>query len=71
MSYLYLSNDNPLSNNFNEEYVMFDPGIPKLDINGNEYDSLTRSYTFQGYQIYQLANNTVSAAELTILKRLE
>ena len=61
---LYLSNDNPLSNNFNEDYVMFDPGIPKMDINGNEYDSLTRSYTFQGYQIYQLANNTVSAADL-------
>ena len=49
---------------------MFDPGIPKFNIEGEEYDSLTRSYTFQGYQIYQLADETVSAAELIILKRL-
>ena len=61
---LYLTNDNSLSNNFHEDYVMFDPGIPKMDIDGNEYDSLTRSYTFQGYQIYQLLNNEVSAADL-------
>ena len=61
---LYLSNENSLSNNFHEEYVQFDPGIPKLNIDGEEYDSLTRSYTFQGYQIYQLADNTVSAADL-------
>jgi hypothetical protein len=61
---LYLTNDNALSNNFHEEYVMFDPGIPKMDIEGQEYDSLTRSFTFQGYQIYQLSDNTVSAADL-------
>jgi len=61
---LYLTNDNSLSNNFHEDYVMFDPGIPKMDVDGNEYDSLTRSYTFQGYQIYQLVNNEVSAADL-------
>ena len=35
-----------------------------MNIDGEEYDSLTRSYTFQGYQIYQLADNTVSAADL-------
>ena len=61
---LYLTNDNPLSNNFEENYVMFDPGIPKMDLEGEEYDTLTRSYTFQGYQIYQLADETVSASEL-------
>ena len=61
---LYLTNENSLSNNFHEEYVQFDPGIPKLNIDGEEYDSLTRSYTFQGYQIYQLSDNTVSAADL-------
>jgi len=61
---LYLSNENSLSNNFHEEYVQFDPGIPKLNIDGEEYDSLSRSYTFQGYQIYQLIDNTVSAADL-------
>ncbi|MBM55786.1 MAG: hypothetical protein CMB32_04430, partial [Euryarchaeota archaeon] len=61
---LYLENNNALSNNFNEEYVMFDPGIPKFNVDGELYDSLTRSYTFQGYQIYQLFDETVSAAEL-------
>jgi len=61
---IYITNENSLSNNFHEEYVQFDPGIPKLNIDGEEYDSLSRSYTFQGYQIYQLADNTVSAADL-------
>ena len=66
---IYLTNNNSLSNNFNEDYVMFDPGIPKLDVDGEEYDSLSRSYTFQGYQIYQLSDNTVSAADLKTLKK--
>ena len=48
---LYLTNNNPLSNNYLEEYVQLDPGIPKLDVEGNPYDSLTRSYTFEGYLI--------------------
>ena len=61
---LYLTNDNPLSNNYREEYLQFDPGIPKFDIEGNLYDSLNRSYTFEGYQIYQLANAEVSPADL-------
>ncbi|MGY8928407.1 MAG: T9SS type A sorting domain-containing protein, partial [Flavobacteriales bacterium] len=65
---IYLTNENSLSNNFHEEYVQFDPGIPKLNIDGEEYDSLSRSYTFQGYQIYQLADNTVSAADLENLE---
>ena len=42
---------------------MFDPGIPKTDINGNELDSLS-NHTLQRVPIYQLANNTVSAADL-------
>ena len=61
---LYLTNDNPLSNNFQENYLQFDPGIPKFDIDGNQYDSLSRSYSFEGYQIYQLANSEVSPADL-------
>ena len=65
---IYLTNENSLSNNFHEEYVQFDPGIPKLNIDDEEYDSLSRSYTFQGYQIYQLADNTVSAADLENLE---
>ena len=61
---LYLTNDNPLSNNYQEDYLQFDPGIPKFDIDGELYDSLSRSYTFEGYQIYQLANSEVSPADL-------
>ena len=61
---LYLTNDNPLSNNYQEDYLQFDPGIPKFDIDGELYDSLSRSYSFEGYQIYQLANSEVSPADL-------
>ena len=61
---LYLTNDNPLSNNYQEDYLQFDPGIPKFDIDGELYDSLSRSYFFEGYQIYQLANSEVSPADL-------
>jgi len=66
---IYLTNNNSLSNNFHEDYVMFDPGIPKLNVDGEEYDSLSRSYTFQGYQIYQLSDNTVSAADLEDIEK--
>ena len=66
---LYLTNDNSLSNNTDEEYVMFDPGIPKFDLAGNPFDSLARSYTFQGYMIYQLADETVSASELNNIEK--
>ena len=59
-----MTNDNPLSNNYREEYLQLDPGIPKLDVEGNPYDSLTRSYTFEGYLIYQLRDAEVSAADL-------
>ena len=62
---LYLTNNNPLSNNYLEEYLQLDPGIPKLDVEGNPYDTLTRSYTFEGYLVYQLRDAEVSAADLT------
>jgi hypothetical protein len=61
---LFLTNDNPLSNNYREEYLQLDPGIPKLDVDGNPYDSLRRSYTFEGYLVYQLRDAEVSAADL-------
>ena len=61
---LFLTNNNPLSNNYLEEYLQLDPGIPKLDVDGNAYDSLTRSYTFEGYLVYQLRDAEVSAADL-------
>ncbi|MCH2197484.1 MAG: hypothetical protein MK081_01775 [Flavobacteriales bacterium] len=61
---LYLTNENSTSNNFNEEYLGFDPGIPEELSDGTLLDTLDRSYTFQGYQVYQLSDNTVSAADL-------
>jgi hypothetical protein len=52
---LYITN--PLgSNNYNEGYHEVDPSIPET--------SPDREYHFQGYQIFQLANSTVSADEL-------
>jgi hypothetical protein len=62
---LYLTNDNPLSNNYQEKYVQFDPGIPKTDVNGVPYDSLRRSYAFEGYMIYQLSDDEVSPSDLS------
>ncbi|MCB0795499.1 MAG: T9SS C-terminal target domain-containing protein [Flavobacteriales bacterium] len=46
----------PLSNNFGEAYEELDPIIPE--------DATDRFYRFQGYQVYQLADATVSVAEL-------
>ena len=31
---LYMTNDNPLSNNYREDYLQLDPGIPKFDVEG-------------------------------------
>jgi hypothetical protein len=50
---------NPVnSNNYKEEYVEFDPFIVAADPNAD------KTYKFQGYQIYQLANSKVSSSEL-------
>ncbi len=53
---IYLSNRkwNDLGNNFNEKYAEVDPTIRSTD-------SL---YRFEGYQVYQLKDATVSAADL-------
>ena len=61
---LFISNDNPLSNNFHEEYEAIDPSIPKELEDGTQLTESDRSYKFQGYQIYQLIDNSISAAEL-------
>jgi hypothetical protein len=62
---LYLTNENRISNNFNEGYIGFDPGIPGELADGTVLDTLTRSYLFQGYQIYQLRDAQVSVSDLT------
>ena len=57
----YLSN-RPTSNNYGESYDEIDPNIPTNDtVPPSDWD---RSYTFEGYQIYQLANSTVSVEGL-------
>ena len=49
------------SNNENEQYIELDPIIPETDTAGNPND---RFYRFQGYQVYQLRDNTVSVSDL-------
>jgi hypothetical protein len=93
---LYISNNNPNSNNYHETYTEMDPQIPKtLETSKlvevvdsipthtetgadttiavttyktvTEIDTLSheqRSYIFEGYQIYQLANASVSVTDL-------
>jgi hypothetical protein len=51
---IYLSNPES-SNNANEKYCEKDPNIP---------DSLDQYFRFEGYIVYQLANNEVSVDEL-------
>ena len=51
---IYLSNSET-SNNANESYIEKDPNIP---------DSLDQYYRFEGYMVYQLANQEVSVDEL-------
>ncbi len=58
---LYISNrkTNDAGNNFQEKYSEYDPRIQGPA--GSHWDSL---YHFEGYQIYQLINSTVSVADL-------
>lgn len=59
---LYISNK-PNSNNFNENYEEFDPSIVSPDSlpPAERYDSI---YRFEGYQIYQVKDATVTANEI-------
>ncbi|MFZ6051922.1 T9SS type A sorting domain-containing protein [Halocola ammonii] len=61
---LYISNENPVSNNYRENYVQFDPSISPIDSEGEPLTELERSYTFQGYKVYQVADENVTADEL-------
>jgi hypothetical protein len=58
---IYLTNKKT-SNNYNESYSEWDPSIVSPNIyQGQRYDSL---YRFEGYQIFQLADATVSVSEI-------
>ena len=61
---LMLTNETAVSNNFEEQYSAFDPGTPSLQTDGTPLDTAARSYTFEGYLLYQLADNTVGPDEL-------
>jgi hypothetical protein len=65
---LMLSNENPVSTNFQENYGPdqggFDPGIPEELADGTPLNREQRSYKFEGYLIYQLANEDVSPGDL-------
>jgi hypothetical protein len=54
---LFITNPNS-SNNKNEEYIEFDPFIVA------DNPDADKNYRFQGYQIFQLVDNTVSASDL-------
>ena len=65
---LFLSYEDMSSNNYNEKYREIDPAIVRsyTDANGNThlYDSVARSYIFEGYQIYQLKDAYTSIADI-------
>ena len=66
---LYLTNNNPISNNFQETYTAIDPGISKELPDGTLLTEEDRSYEFEGYQIYQLADETVSPSDLQNIEK--
>ena len=65
---LYLSYEDRTSNNYNEKYREVDPAIVRsyTDASGNThlYDSVARSFIFEGYQIYQLKDGNTSIADI-------
>ncbi len=52
--------NHPTSNNLNEDYEEVDPFIANVD-GVEDFDNM---YHFQGYQVFQLANSSVSSTEL-------
>lgn len=68
---LFLSNNNPISNNYKEGATLKDPFISIPDtldgvFQGSNADRDTlKYYKFQGYQIYQVKTSSVSVGQLT------
>ena len=60
---LYLTNPSN-SNNNNEAYEEFDPTIPEFSVVDGDTTILDRFYHFQGYQVYQLADEGVSVSDI-------
>ena len=55
---LYITYENPASNNYGESYDEEDASILK------SYPANLRRYKFEGYQIYQLVNSTASITDI-------
>ncbi|MFN0032955.1 MAG: T9SS type A sorting domain-containing protein [Flavobacteriales bacterium] len=66
---LLLRNESIFSSNYHESYVQPDPTIPEIFDIGDTLTELERSYLFQGYIIYQLADETVSSSELNDINK--
>ena len=66
---LYLTNDNNLSNNFQETYTALDPGIPATTTLGEPLTDEQRMYRFEGYMVYQLADANVSVTDINDLDK--
>ncbi len=68
---LFLSNNNPISNNYKESANLKDPFISIPDTldgiyqGSNEDRDSLKYYKFQGYQIYQVKNTNVSVTQLS------
>lgn len=62
---LYLTYENPNSNNYGESYSEISPSIPSsyTDEHGNSHN-YDVSYRFEGYQIYQMKDANASIADL-------
>ena len=61
---IYLKNE-PISNNYKEGYVEFDPEIPEYRPDDTTSTmKCDRNYRFEGYKVYQLLNDEVGADEL-------
>lgn len=60
---LYIKYDNPEAKG--ESYVELDPTIKKSDGSGHDYTIEQRCYKFEGYQIFQLANEYCTVKDIT------
>lgn len=64
---LYLTNK-PTSNNYMERYEAYDPAISYTSLDP-ALANIDTTYNFQGYQVFQLKDNTVTTADLYDLNK--
>lgn len=64
---VYITNK-PTSNNYLERYSAYDPGIVYSNLSP-QLANIDTTFNFEGYQIFQLKDNTVTTADLYDLDR--